>query len=323
MKQNVELLKSQNPEFTYYLYDDAMCRNFIQQNFDADVLYSFDKLKPGAYKADLWRYCILYKKGGIYLDIKYNGVNNYKLIHLTDKEYYVRDRPYEGIIGIYNALLCVKPNNQIIHKCIQTIVKYVKHNIFGPSNLYITGPHLMSMFFTKEEIVSLPLSFNGHSILLYNNPILSIYKTYRAEQSKSPIKHYSQLWIEKDIYYYPLLRSNTVDSSDTINVPFTILDWFPMKIKKEDSIEIKPTPYYFKDTSEISGAMFENTIWFLLYKCNKHFFAVFDATMNLVRYSELFMVKNPSTLTLKKESIVLNTNEYSMEYINHLKWYTS
>ena len=45
MKENVDLLKKQNPEFKHYLYDDAMCREFISQNFDDDVLYSFDKLK--------------------------------------------------------------------------------------------------------------------------------------------------------------------------------------------------------------------------------------------------------------------------------------
>ena len=79
MKNSVELLKRQNPEFTYYLYDDKMCRDFIEQNYDKDVLYSFDKLKPGAYKSDLWRYCVLYKYGGIYLDIKFNCVNGFKL----------------------------------------------------------------------------------------------------------------------------------------------------------------------------------------------------------------------------------------------------
>ena len=49
-----------NPEFNHYLYDDKMCREFIKQNFQK-CFYVFDKLKPGAYKADLWRYCILYK----------------------------------------------------------------------------------------------------------------------------------------------------------------------------------------------------------------------------------------------------------------------
>ena len=42
---------------------------FIEDNFEKDVLDSFDILKPGAYKADLFRYCILYKKGGIWSDL--------------------------------------------------------------------------------------------------------------------------------------------------------------------------------------------------------------------------------------------------------------
>ena len=91
MKENVELLKRQNPEFTHYLYDDKMCRDFIREHFHEDILWAFDKLKPGAYKADLWRYCVLYIHGGIYLDIKFKCINNFKLIELTDQEYWVKD----------------------------------------------------------------------------------------------------------------------------------------------------------------------------------------------------------------------------------------
>ena len=54
--------------------------DFIKNNYPVDVLEAFNKLIPGAYKADLWRYCVLYKLGGIYLDIKYSCVNNFKLI---------------------------------------------------------------------------------------------------------------------------------------------------------------------------------------------------------------------------------------------------
>ena len=323
MKKNVELLKSQNPEFVYALYDDTMCRNFIKDNYDTDVLYAFDKLKPGAYKADLWRYCILYKKGGIYLDIKYNGVNNFKLIQLTDKEYFVKDRFYAGITGIYNALICVKPNNTILHKCIQTIVNYVKYDVIGYTNLYVTGPQLMSMFVTKEDILSLPLSFNGDSILLYNTPILTIYKTYRTEQSTSPVNHYSELWIKKDIYHYPILTPTHMyrDIPQEIPLPFIILNWFPLQIK--DKIKVKPLPFYFKNINRAFGCIFENTIWFLLVKYNKHFFAIFDSTMKLLQYSELFTLNNSIffVIIVKKESIVINYNEYSMESIHQLKWY--
>ena len=90
MRNAVNRIKALNPRFKHALYDDVDCREFIKTNFPVNVLNAYDGLIPGAYKADLWRYCILYINGGIYLDIKYNCTNNFKLIALTEKEYFVR-----------------------------------------------------------------------------------------------------------------------------------------------------------------------------------------------------------------------------------------
>ena len=59
-----------NCEFKFY--DDADCDNFIKKNFDSKVYNAFKSINPvyGAMKADFFRYCVLYKIGGIYLDIK-------------------------------------------------------------------------------------------------------------------------------------------------------------------------------------------------------------------------------------------------------------
>jgi hypothetical protein len=193
MKETVELLKEQNPEFTHYLYDDEMCEQFIKENFDDDILYSFKKLKPGAYKSDLWRLCILYIKGGIYLDIKYHCSNGFKLIELTDKEYFVKDRCYCDIQGIYNALLICMPGNKILYNSIKLIVENVKNDIYGNCNLSVTGPHNLIQFFDKEYFQNLEMNFsdNGNHIEMYNKIILSIYKDYRDEQSKfQKLKYY-------------------------------------------------------------------------------------------------------------------------------------
>ena len=310
MKENVETLKMQNPEFRHYLYDDAMCRDFIKDNFNEDVLYSFDKLKPGAYKADLWRYCILYKKGGIYLDIKYKCLSHFKLIELTNKEYCVRDRWYKGNVGIYNALLCFKKNNDLLHKCIQSIVHNVKHNVYGYSELYVTGPHLMSNFVSKEEILNLSLTFNGYYILLNNVPILISYNTYRKEQKKTS-KYYEQMWRECDIYNYPSLQPSNNELNISTNLPVVIHSWYPFNFNYINSeiIETKSIPIYFMFTQGYSGYCINNEIWFIIHKCQS-FFAVFDETMNLLRYSELVEIKKNS-----------NLSEYNMESINLLKWY--
>ena len=53
----------------YEYYNDEDCREFIETYFENKVLKAYDSLIPTAYKADLFRYCILYVKGGIYGDL--------------------------------------------------------------------------------------------------------------------------------------------------------------------------------------------------------------------------------------------------------------
>ena len=132
MSRCVESIKSDNPEFKHYLYDDTDCLNFIRDNFDSDVAFAYQSLVPGAYKADLWRYCILYIYGGIYLDIKYHCVNGFKLITLTDDEYFVADRYHTlDTLAVYNAFIVAKPKNKILYKersIIERLIGKIKKN---------------------------------------------------------------------------------------------------------------------------------------------------------------------------------------------------
>ena len=212
MNDNVEKIKRNNPEFTYHLYDDNMCRNFIEQHFEKDVLYTFDKLKPGAYKADLWRYCILYKFGGIYMDIKFTEINDFKLINLTDKEYYVRDLYYKELQGIYNAFMSCLPNNNILFNAIRKIVDNVKNNIYDYSSLYVTGPHLLLHYFNTVEIKKLELYLNDNlEICFIDKPILRIYNEYREDQLKSEtVEKYGILYENRLIYNYPTIKPKKI-----------------------------------------------------------------------------------------------------------------
>ena len=200
MKNCVDALKQQNPEFTHYLYDDTMIREFIKTHFDEDVLYALDKLKPGAYKADLWRYCVLYIHGGIYLDIKYKCINSFKLISLTDKEYWTRDR----FGGIFQALMINKPGNTVLLQAIRQIVKNVKEEYYGNSCLDVTGPQLLKEFITNDEIQNSNTSIStlgGLYIKYKHQNILKSYDNYRAEQKNTgKTECYGKLWRQRDIY---------------------------------------------------------------------------------------------------------------------------
>eukprot|EP00804_Cyclotella_cryptica_P010542 CCRYP_016320-RA/>CCRYP_016320-RA protein AED:0.34 eAED:0.34 QI:105/1/1/1/1/1/2/310/906 len=53
----------------YRFYTDATARKYIEANYPRRFVTVFDSLVPGAYKADFFRYLVLYKDGGIYVDV--------------------------------------------------------------------------------------------------------------------------------------------------------------------------------------------------------------------------------------------------------------
>ena len=208
MQQNYNYLVESNPKINFHLYDENDCRNFISDNFEIEVLNAYDSLIPCSYKSDLWRFCVLYKKGGIYMDIKYKCVNNFKFIELTEEEHFVRDRVNELV---YTALIVTLPNNEIMRKCIYSIVENVRDKYYGNNPLYPTGPGLLGKFFSNKQINGLNMyhegscvenKLNEYYIVKNNTIILSFYHGYRDEQSRvQKNKYYSNLWDDKNIYY--------------------------------------------------------------------------------------------------------------------------
>lgn len=72
LEKNVEELRYANPKWEYRLYDDKAVTRFILDRYGRDVLKLFEKISPayGAARADLFRYLLIYDRGGIYLDVK-------------------------------------------------------------------------------------------------------------------------------------------------------------------------------------------------------------------------------------------------------------
>lgn len=206
IKEGMDDMRRKNPELQFHFFDDAMCRDFIEENFGNRVLNAYNTLIPGAYKADLWRYCLMYIKGGIYIDIKYVTVDDFKLVTLTDKEYYVRDNDYHGKEFVYNAILVSKPKNEIYKKCIDKIVKNVENRDYCKNELDVTGPSLLKTVLdeNKEYLKNREYDFKKFkhrgSGEVYKNKklVLKVYK--RDEYYKVNKNHYSVLYSNKQIF---------------------------------------------------------------------------------------------------------------------------
>lgn len=72
IRHNIDSILALNPGWEHRLYDDGAIRHFIELAYGNKVLSLYDRIDDayGAARADLFRYLLMYREGGIYLDIK-------------------------------------------------------------------------------------------------------------------------------------------------------------------------------------------------------------------------------------------------------------
>ena len=166
-------------------------------------------MKPVAFKADLWRYCILYKKGGVYLDIKYQCEPGFKLIHLANENFYAKELWNGNYLdnAINNGFLISKPNNEKYKKIIDQICNHVEIKYYDNFISGQTGPYLFGRYFNKSEMDSIKYTYYEENKRGFvknidtGKNILSFYPEYRYEQKKNLSQKYWQDMVrDKEVY---------------------------------------------------------------------------------------------------------------------------
>jgi mannosyltransferase OCH1-like enzyme len=132
---------SNNSGYEYYLFDDIEMREFVKVNSDEEFLMCYDSLNVGAAKADLWRYLILYKLGGVYLYIDseiHGNLNDF--IRSEDCAIITREGHPNKFV---QWCLMFAPNHPILKICLDMCIKNIKErkilNIID-----LTGPTVFS-----------------------------------------------------------------------------------------------------------------------------------------------------------------------------------
>uniref|UniRef100_A0A6C0BY42 Glycosyltransferase n=1 Tax=viral metagenome TaxID=1070528 RepID=A0A6C0BY42_9ZZZZ len=146
-QQIVDLWKILNPEYEYCFYDNDDCEIFIKKNFDEQTYNAYCKIIPGAFKADLWRYCVLYKYGGVYVDIDTLCLSGIDKFLTEDIEFMVpidlNTNPGEGQHNLFNTFIASTPGNPILLNAIERIVSNVENKRISSSKLDFCGPGLL------------------------------------------------------------------------------------------------------------------------------------------------------------------------------------
>ena len=129
-----------NPEYQYYFYDDADVTAYIKENFP-QYLAHYNSMKPGAYKADLFRLLVLYKEGGVYIDCKSSGVAALREMLRSDDEIFMTKDLLKGCI--YQGFICSVPGHELMKKFIDKFITNIENKSYGINCFDIGGPQMI------------------------------------------------------------------------------------------------------------------------------------------------------------------------------------
>ena len=176
--QNIaNIWKEKHPDYSYYLYDKNERFEFIKNNFDNDVLTAYQRLIPGAFKSDLWRYCVLYIYGGYYIDIdtlclekidNVFNINNLEFVTVIDLNTNIN----EGTHNLANGFIGSMPNSPILLNAINMVVYNVLNKNLPKSPLDFTGPGVMGQSVNKYLNKSLQSSFKNKEGMITDDILL-------------------------------------------------------------------------------------------------------------------------------------------------------
>lgn len=139
----IQDLIAKNPEYDYYFFSDQDCRDYLLKHFGQSYVDAFNEIKPGAFKADFWRYAVLSREGGVYIDLDMKLLEPLKqFIDEQSSLFLVRDRP-DG--GIYQAFLATVPGHPLMLTTLEQCLHNIQQRSMGDweSSLSITGPLMM------------------------------------------------------------------------------------------------------------------------------------------------------------------------------------
>lgn len=131
------------PNFNYYFFDDNMSNNFMKKYYSGEIYDFYCRLQLAVMKADIWRYCIIYKYGGIYADVD--------TICKTSPNLFINDcllsLAPENSTHLCQWIFSAPPNSPILKYIIDLFVERMKNQkeIKGEHIIhYLTGPGLFT-----------------------------------------------------------------------------------------------------------------------------------------------------------------------------------
>ena len=219
-----------NPDFLYLFYDNLDCILFFKKYFPNDLEY-YLRLRPGAFRADFFRYAFLYKFGGCYFDHKLICrapidlfIKNENCVLCADWDY---NLSLDTFKDLYNAVIMIESGHPLLEKVLEMCRKNIKEQVYLDGAFSVTGPALFKKCFDYisassvshikfKHLAFIPWTNHKNMIVVHreSNKIF-LNKSYFVPNPKSG--EYHELYAKRKIYYpWVLILEHLIMYSDQI-----------------------------------------------------------------------------------------------------------
>jgi mannosyltransferase OCH1-like enzyme len=221
-KRDLEL----SPEYTMFYFEDFDCQCFIEENYGIDYLTLYNTLIPTAFKADLFRYLLLYKYGGVWMDFSMSLNKPLSSIISNFKQIYVRDRIYSvgnswiNKVAIYQGFLCTIKGTEVLRLTIEKCLKNIKDRNLTQSCLMVTGTIVLGTVYRElcidgitdnkqptkvgyvnKDVYMYAYEYKNENVILDNNtPIINIKHPDHYSLIYKNRDHYGELWNQQKVF---------------------------------------------------------------------------------------------------------------------------
>lgn len=212
----------QNPSWQHHILSNEKAMQIITDLEDPRGIEAWDTLLPGAFRADLLRYILLYHYGGVYGDIKIwpryplDAILPFKdtdcineLENCKKKVLLVRDIRGAGVL---NAFMAATPKTSFMRLVIDRLYEKIEKRYYGDHILGVSGPkHLEECLceYTKnneknEEFVFWQFEHSGIGIRDVNE--LTVIQFHNGEYRRVMARpghpaHYEAAYKERRVYF--------------------------------------------------------------------------------------------------------------------------
>jgi len=142
IQQRIDIWCKMNPDYKYHLYLDADIDAFVHDHFPGPITEAYDRLNIIVAKTDFWRYLVLYKYGGVYLDIDscINRPLDSWIKDVDDAIITAEGNPHMFV----QWGLVFRSGHPILKRTIDLVVEYVQQNRYPNDIINMTGPGVFS-----------------------------------------------------------------------------------------------------------------------------------------------------------------------------------